>query len=122
MRPCSSRRPRAGAARARAGVLAPAQARDAGRAGDRAALLAREPTGGQLEDLDAAVLLAAAPAVVRCLVPVDRLPLGAQARDGLIQPGLVALEPDQEGVAGADGGPEGFFWSCRAPAVNRTPR
>jgi hypothetical protein len=101
----------AGAPQAGAGVLAPAQARDPGRAGDRPPPSRREPTGDR-EDLDAAVLLAAVPAAVRRLVPVDRVPLGAEPRDGLMQARLVGLEPDQEGAAGAGGAREGFFGSA----------
>src|SRR5215212_5576067 len=83
-----------------AGVLAPTQARDAGSAGDRPPPSGRKPVGGRLEDFDAAVLLAAVPAAVGRLVPVDRVALGAQPHDGLMQAGLVGLEPDQESVAG----------------------
>src|SRR4051794_29271989 len=88
-----------GPPQAGAGVLAPAQARDAGRAGDRPPPSRREPAL-HLEDLDAAMLLAAVPAAVRRLVPVDRLPLGAEPRDRVMQAGLVGLEPDQQGAAG----------------------
>jgi hypothetical protein len=95
-----------------AGVLAPAQARDPGRAGDHPPPLGREPIGGWLEDLDAPVLLAAVPAAVDRLVPVERVLLGAQPCDGFMQAGLIGLEPDQEGVAGAGGGREGFFDSA----------
>src|SRR3954447_4494433 len=99
-----------GAPQAGAGVLAPAQARDAGRAGDRPPPSRREPAL-HLEDLDAPVLLAALPAAGRRLAPVDRLPLGAEPRDRVMQAGLVGLEPDQQGAAGAGGAREGFFGS-----------
>ena len=43
------------------------------------------------------------------LVPVDRVPLGAQSRHGLIQAGLVGLESHQQGVAGRGRAGERFF-------------
>jgi hypothetical protein len=55
------------------------------------------------------MLLAAVPAEVHGLVPVERLPLGAELRDRVMQAGLVGLQPDQQGVAGASGAREGFF-------------
>src|SRR5436309_11003059 len=78
-----------GPPQAGAGVLAPAGARDPGRAGDRPPPPGRRPAL-RPDDLDPAVLLAAA---VRRLVPVERLPLGAQPRRRLVQAGLVGLRP-----------------------------
>ena len=101
----------AGAPQAGAGVLGPAKTRDAGGTGDRPLPPVREP-GGDLEDLDAAVLLATMAAAVDRLVPANRIPLGTQPRDGLMQAGLVGLEPDQQGVAGARGAREAFFDSA----------
>ena len=100
-----------GPPQAGAGVLTPTGARDPGRAGDRPPPSRREPAL-DLEDLDAPVLPAAVPAAVRRLVPVDRILLGAELRDRVMQAGLVGLQPDQEGVAGAGGGREGFFGSA----------
>ena len=100
-----------GPPQAGAGVLAPAQARDPGRAGDRPPPVGREPVR-DLEDLDAPVLLAAVPAAVRRLVPVDRVPLGAQADQGVTQARLVVLHPHQERVAGRGRAGEGFFGSA----------
>ena len=41
-----------------------------------------------------------------------RAPAVNTLRDRVMQAGLVALQPDQEGVAGAGGGREGFFGSA----------
>jgi hypothetical protein len=46
---------------------------------------------------------------VHRLVAANRVLLGAQAYDGLMQAGLVGLEPDEQGVAGARGTGEAFF-------------
>src|SRR4051794_33525799 len=43
---------------------------------------------------------------------IERILLGAQPRHRLMQAWLVGLQPDQEGVAGAGGGREGFFDSA----------
>ncbi len=71
----------------------------------------REPVRDR-EDLDAPVLLTAVPTAVRRLVPVERVPLGAQAGQALEQARLVVLHPHQERVAGRRGGGEGFFGSA----------
>ena len=89
-----------GAPQAGAGVLAPAKARDARGAGDQALPRGREPAG-DVEDLDAAVLLPTMAGAVHRHMPVNRLLLGAQAGNGIMQAGLVGFEPDQKGVAGA---------------------
>ena len=100
-----------GAPQAGAGVLAPAQARDPGRAGDRPPPLGREPVRDR-EDLDAPVLLAAVPAAVDRLEPVGGLPLGAERDQGVTQARLVVLHPHQERVAGRGRAGEGFFGSA----------
>ncbi len=97
-----------GAPQAGAGVLAPTQARDARRTGDRLAPFGWQPAAG-LEALDPAVLPAAMAVTVHRLVAANRVLLGAQADDGLMQAGLVGLEPDEQGVAGARGAGEAFF-------------
>src|SRR3712207_8984440 len=68
------------------------------------------------------MLLATVTAAVDRRVPVEGVLLGAQAHHGVMQARLVGLDPDQKGVAGARRAREGFFWPCRASAVNRTPR
>ena len=91
-----------------AGVLAPAKARDAGRTGDPLLPLRRKPAGHR-EDLDPTVLLASVAVPVDGLVLADRLLLGAQPHDGIMQARLVGLEPDQKGVAAARGARETCF-------------
>src|SRR3954467_4462635 len=100
-----------GAPQAGAGVLAPAQARDPGRAGDPRPPV-RVEAALHLEDLDAPVLLAAGPAAVRRLVPIGGLPLGAERDQGVTQARLVVLHPHQQRVAGRGRGGEGFFGSA----------
>jgi hypothetical protein len=68
------------------------------------------------------MLLATMTAAVDRRMLVEGFLLGAQAHDGIVQAGLVGLDPDQKGVAGACGSREAFFCPCRASAVNRTPR
>ena len=65
-----------------------------------------------IDHLDTPVLLAAVPAAVRRLVPVDRVPLGAQRDQGVTQARLVVLHPHQERVAGRRRDGEGFFGSA----------
>src|SRR4051794_32216941 len=96
-----------------AGVLAPGQARDPGRAGDPRPPV-RVEAALHREDLDAPVLLAAVPTAVDRLVPVDRVPLGAQRDQGVTQARLVVLHPHQERVAGRGRGGEGFFQNGKA--------
>ena len=97
-----------GAPQASAGVLAPTQARDAGSAGDQV-LPRRREVAGDVEDLDATVLLSTMAGAFGRRMPVCRRLLGAQAGEGVMQAGLVGLEPDQQGVAGARRGREAFF-------------
>src|SRR4051812_49825969 len=68
------------------------------------------------------MLLATVTAAVDRRVPVEGVPLGAQAGGGVVQARLVGLDPDQESGAGVRRAREGFFWPCRASAVNRAPR
>src|SRR4051812_46219398 len=103
-----------------AGVLAPGQARDPGRAGDPRPPV-RVEAAVHLEHLDAPVLLAAVPAAVDRLEPVGGLPLGAQGGQGVAQAGLVALHPRQQGVAAPGRGGEAVFWQCSASAVRSAP-
>ena len=101
----------AGTPQAGAGILAPGKTRDPSRTGDYRLPLRREPTGDR-EDLDPAVLLATVTAAVDRLVLAEGILLGAQAYDGIMQAGLVGLEPDQKSVAGACGAREAFFGSA----------
>src|SRR5690349_12722849 len=107
----------AGPPQAGAGVLAPGKAGDPGGAGDHLPPLRREPTGDR-EQLDPAMLLTTVTAAVDRRVPVEGVPLGAQAHEGVVQARLVGLDPDQESGAGVRRAREGFFWPCRASAVN----
>src|SRR3954454_18772422 len=111
----------AGPPQAGAGVLAPGKAGDPGGAGAPLPPLRREPTGDR-EQLDPTMLLATVTAAVDRRVPVEGVLIGAQAREGVVQARLVGLDPDQESGAGVRRAREGFFWPCRASAVNRTPR
>jgi len=97
-----------GVPQAGAGVLAPAQTRDARRTGDQALPCGRKPVS-EREDLDAAVLLAAMAGAVHRHMPVNRVLLGTQPNHRLMQAGLVGLEPNQQRVAGACRRREAFF-------------
>jgi hypothetical protein len=92
------------------GVPDPGPAGDPRDGGD-VAPPARRQVGGR-EDLDPAVLLAAVAVAVDRLVAVDRCVLGAQGDEGVMQAGLVGLDPGEQRVAGRSGRGEGFFGSA----------
>jgi hypothetical protein len=100
-----ARPPQAGAR-----VLAPGQPSDARRAGQERLPVGVKITGG-LEELDMAVLLAAVADAIHGRVLIDGGSPCAEALDRLKQAGLVGLDADQQGVAGAGarGLGEGFF-------------
>src|SRR3954453_10782442 len=111
-----------GLPQAGAGVLAPGKTRDPGGTGDHRLPRGWQPTGDR-EQLDPTMFLATVTTTTvdrRVLVPWGLL--GAPAHDGIVQARLVGLDPNQKGVAGARRAREGFFWPCRASAVNKTPR
>src|SRR3954452_5283168 len=85
-----------------AGVLRICQARDPGDTGDQR-LPGRVQLASGVEDLNAAMLLAAMPAAVHSLVAVEAGALGAKPGQGRMQGGLVLLDPDQQGIAGRGG-------------------
>jgi hypothetical protein len=73
------------------------------------------PAGRQVrgrEDLDPALLVAAVAVAIDRLVAVDRRALGAQGDEGVMQTGLVGLDPGEQRVAGPRGQGEGFFGSA----------
>src|SRR3954462_4474680 len=91
-----------GGPQAGAGVLRICQARDPGDTGDQR-LPGRIQLASGVEDLNAAMLLAAMPAAVHGLVAVEGSLLGAKPGQSRMQDGLVLLDPDQQGVAGRGG-------------------
>ena len=95
-----------------AGVPVPGQAGDPGDGGDVLAPAGRQIGGREREDLDPAVLLAAMPVALDGLVAVARRALGAQGDEGVMQAGLVGLDPGEQGVAGPLGQREGSFGSA----------
>jgi hypothetical protein len=92
-----------------AGVAEPGPAGDPDDGGDVAPPARRQVGGRGREDLDPALLVAAAAVAVDRLVTVDRRAAGAQGDEGVMQARLVALDPGEQGVAGPLGQREGFF-------------
>ena len=91
-----------------AGVLRPGQARDAGHAGNQR-LPFRTEAPSNLEHLGEAVLLATVTASVHGRVLIDRPLLVTKGSQRIMKRGLVALDADQQGVAGCSGSREPPF-------------
>ena len=92
------------------GTPEPSPAGDPGDGGD-VDPPARREVGGR-EDLDPALLVTAPAVAIDRLIPVERRVPGAQGDEGVMQAGLVGLDPGEQGVAGRSGDGGGFFGSA----------
>jgi hypothetical protein len=95
-----------------AGVPEPGPAGDPGDGGDVALPARREVGGCGREDLDPALLVTATAVAINRLVAIDRRVPGTQGDGGVIQAGLVGLDPGEQGVAGPRRPRGGFFGSA----------
>ena len=94
------------------GVAEPGPAGDPGDGGDVVPPARRQVGGHGREDLDPALLVAAAAVALNGVILIDRRAAGAQGGDGVMQARLVGLDPNEQRVAGPPSEREGCLGSA----------